>query len=995
MRYIQKIFIAIVMIVMCFGLINAETVRADNKSEELEVLMTLEEDEMRPYLDAFEEKYPGITVKYTYYQDYETQMRKRMETDDYGDVFLLPTFMTEEDFSTYLEPIGTFSALSNKYNFMEQSRKKNGMVYGIPSYAYLSGILYNKEVFHKAGISELPKSIDEFMEAMQLIELHTDAIPFYTNYNSSFALQFWEIFPFIEMTGQADYRYGTFLNERNPYREGTPHYQVYRMLYDMVEQGFTEDNQSDTDWEQSKIMLNEGKIGCVAIGSWAVSQFKEVGAYEGNIGFMPFPNCVGNKQYMTVQTDYCYAVSKNTKNRAAAKAFITFMLEESGFALERENLSIMKTDPYPDTYELSDDVIILSNSEAIANNYELLMTLQKDLNLSEVSEIQRIINAASGKRSETFDDIMNDWNRRWEANRPEGIAVAIENKDGRPEDVLFDNSEVQFSDVEKKYLLRTPSLRVGFLQNMAPLSYEMEGYFCGAAYEMCNMIAEDTGLHMSYYGYQNSEELVQALRNGEIDVAAGIDKSAAYNGLIKYSKNYFDYYNVMLSNQRVSSDEPLGKNAARPYGELNSYWDNIEKKDTYDNIGDCVEAVQEWKADYTITNQYSANYYIRDRECKSVGVFPYASTGSLYLGFAGNADATLIAICNKCIYSIGNGEMEIALMKYMDPPAKEMTIRRFIEANTILCFSILLAFFIVIVTGITAIMVEKDKSNKKHALDVKRYELLASLADEYMVEYDCEKGQVIFDKKFVTTFGFGGTIKRNKYQNTNQALTGLLEQLDKIIESDEESAVTFSMEKENGETAWYRLITSRIIDKNGKTVHLLGKLVNVQKEMEKMQNFQNKAERDVLTQLYNREGFHNRVPQQISDTLFAVIDFDNFKMVNDTLGHTGGDYCLMLLTRHLLNIMGETAVIARYGGDEFMVAVMGITVEKSRELLEQLVYSMDTEVTYQESKVKVSVSVGAVYSNEVIEREKMFERADEALYITKENGKNGYHLDIV
>lgn len=993
MNHIRKrIMVITAAVFICCMFIKGQIVYADELSGEIEVLMTLSEYEMRPYLDEFEKKYPNVNVKYTYYQNYEEEVMKRIETGDYGDVLLLPSFMKEDDFSTYLEPIGSLQGLSQKYNFLEQSRRKNGIVYGVPSYAYLSGILYNKEVFDKAGITTLPTSIDEFVEAMKLIKLHTDAIPFYTNYNADFTLQQWEVFPFIDMTGDAGYLSGGYLNDRNPYRKGTTHYKVYRLLYDMVELGYTERNPASCNWNESKKMLNGGKIGCVVIGSWAVSQFRDAGPNEDNIAFMPFPNSIDGKQYMTVMTDYCYAISKNTKNKEAAKAYIEFMLEESGFALEHENLSIVKTDPYPDTYELNDNIVILSNNIANPQSYQLLSELQKDLDLSSSEEIRRIIDAASGKRNESFDDIMDDWNRRWEKNRPESSSVGSSGGEEISGEAFFDNSSVQFSEAEKKYLAEHSELKVGFLQNMAPLSYEMQGYFCGAAYEMCNIVAENTNQSLSYYGYKNTEELVQALLRGEIDMAAGLEKTVEYGEIIKYSKNYLDYYNVLIENETVEADNLTGKTAAIPYGEKNTYWGNIDKKATYGNIGDCVDAVQNLRADYTITNHYSANYYVRERDCEDVSILPYAGTGALCLGFTVNADATLIAICNKCIYSIENGDMEIALIKYMDPSPQKVTIKRFIKTNTLLCFCILFVFFLIIFAAIVIVMIEKDKSNKKHALDVKKYELLASLADEYIFEYDFAKNQVIFDKKFVTTFGFGGTINRNEKRNTNPALMQFLEQLDKSIKHDEEAVRAFCMEKENGEKAWYRLITSEIAGKDGKTGRLVGKLMNVQKEMEEMQSFKNKAERDPLTQLYNRDGFHKKLPEKSSEVLFAVVDIDNFKLINDTLGHTGGDYCLMLLSRQLIGTMGDTAVIGRYGGDEFVVAIMGITEEECKERLELLVQSMDREVRYQENKVGISISLGAVYSKEEIEIDKLFDKADNALYITKESGKNGYHL---
>lgn len=334
-------------------------------------------------------------------------------------------------------------------------------------------------------------------------------------------------------------------------------------------------------------------------------------------------------------------------------------------------------------------------------------------------------------------------------------------------------------------------------------------------------------------------------------------------------------------------------------------------------------------------------------------------------------------------------------MKYMDPPAKEMTLKRFVEAHTMLCFAVVFGFFFVVLAAILLILLEKNKSNKKHALEVKKYELLASLADEYMFEYDCEKNEIVFNDKYETAFGFGGTIKRKEIPNTNPALKQLLERLDKIMDCEEEGVKNFCMEKVNGEKTWYRLITSQITEKDGKTVHILGKLLNVQKEMEQMQNFQNKAERDPLTQLYNREGFYQRLPEKAGQILFAVLDFDRFKSVNDTLGHMGGDYCLVLLSQKLVSAMGENAIVGRYGGDEFVVAVQGISQEEGRKWLEQLVHSMNMEVNYQENKIKLSISVGAVYSRMTINTNTLFAAADEALYHTKKAGRNGYYLETL
>lgn len=126
--------------------------------------------------------------------------------------------------------------------------------------AYTSGFVYNQAVFQKAGITQTPKTTDEFLDDLRAVKEYTDAIPFYTNYVSDWALNIWETYPFIDMTGDMDYKQNVFVNEKNPYRIGSSHDTVYHLLYDMVEEGLCEEDINAGDWAESKALLNEGKI---------------------------------------------------------------------------------------------------------------------------------------------------------------------------------------------------------------------------------------------------------------------------------------------------------------------------------------------------------------------------------------------------------------------------------------------------------------------------------------------------------------------------------------------------------------------------------------------------------------------------------------------------------------------------------------------------------------------------------------------------------------
>ena len=105
------------ILMICICLLVPHQVNAEELSGEIEVLISADESEMQKYKEAFEKKYPNVTVKYTTYYDYENEVQERIQTGDYGDVLYVPSFLASEDFTRYLEPLGSIEELSEKYYF--------------------------------------------------------------------------------------------------------------------------------------------------------------------------------------------------------------------------------------------------------------------------------------------------------------------------------------------------------------------------------------------------------------------------------------------------------------------------------------------------------------------------------------------------------------------------------------------------------------------------------------------------------------------------------------------------------------------------------------------------------------------------------------------------------------------------------------------------------------------------------------------------------------
>lgn len=135
------------------------------------------------YIKEFQKMYPNVNIEYEGITDYANDVTLRLTTGDWGDICMVPTSIDKSELSNYFTSFGSVEQLSENYESnMLNNYAYDNQVYGVPSMANVQGIVYNKAVFEAAGIKELPKTPDEFLDALQKIKDNTDAIPMYTNF---------------------------------------------------------------------------------------------------------------------------------------------------------------------------------------------------------------------------------------------------------------------------------------------------------------------------------------------------------------------------------------------------------------------------------------------------------------------------------------------------------------------------------------------------------------------------------------------------------------------------------------------------------------------------------------------------------------------------------------------------------------------------------------------------------------------------------------------
>lgn len=160
------------------------------------------------------------------------------------------------------------------------------------------------------------------------------------------------------------------------------------------------------------------------------------------------------------------------------------------------------------------------------------------------------------------------------------------------------------------------------------------------------------------------------------------------------------------------------------------------------------------------------------------------------------------------------------------------------------------------------------------------------------------------------------------------------------------------------------------------------------------------SDTDPLTGLPNRralERFINSAWQQDkrkTRIAFMLIDLDGFKAVNDELGHSDGDKLLIIVAKHLKQLVRRNNdFIARYGGDEFVLVAFDLDETALSVVLDKL--KSGFRINY-ENVSAFTISIGAVLTdNKVLSCQQLIDYADEQLYIAKKAGKNRFEIAVL
>jgi diguanylate cyclase (GGDEF)-like protein len=225
--------------------------------------------------------------------------------------------------------------------------------------------------------------------------------------------------------------------------------------------------------------------------------------------------------------------------------------------------------------------------------------------------------------------------------------------------------------------------------------------------------------------------------------------------------------------------------------------------------------------------------------------------------------------------------------------------------------------------------------------------------------------------------------------------SGLIEKYREVVHTGQPLACEVYIDDERIKETWLSIQVVKL----GDGLAITSRDVTVSRHM--AEHVQRLAHYDQLTGLANRALLQDRLRQAVlrarryrHKVALLVVDIDHFKSINDSLGHSAGDSLLVAAGQRLLSSIRETDTVARMGGDEFVVVMPDFkSMEDVRRCGAQIVRAASEPIDVGDRKVRITVSVGVCTFPDHAEDEKeLFKNADAAMYVVKNNGRNGVHV---
>ncbi|WP_297424142.1 diguanylate cyclase [Clostridium sp.] len=297
---------------------------------------------------------------------------------------------------------------------------------------------------------------------------------------------------------------------------------------------------------------------------------------------------------------------------------------------------------------------------------------------------------------------------------------------------------------------------------------------------------------------------------------------------------------------------------------------------------------------------------------------------------------------------------------------------------------------------------KNNKYQEELRISEERYGIIISQTEDIIFEWNINKDTIYFSENWKKKFGYEpitSSISEN-ISKSNSIHKDDIKQLGKvlndIIKGETYAEAEIRIRKEKIEYIWCKIRITAMFDKNGNIFKAIGIIIDIDKEKKKTEELLYKAQRDSLTSLYNKGTSQSMIEEFIKDNnssgALFVIDLDNFKAVNDNLGHLAGDVVLTNISSMISKNFYDDSIVGRIGGDEFIIFLKNVESEEQiRDSAEELLNVFRRNTAKEILDYNISASIGiAKYPEHGETYKELFISADKAVYLAKNRGKDNY-----
>ena len=295
--------------------------------------------------------------------------------------------------------------------------------------------------------------------------------------------------------------------------------------------------------------------------------------------------------------------------------------------------------------------------------------------------------------------------------------------------------------------------------------------------------------------------------------------------------------------------------------------------------------------------------------------------------------------------------------------------------------------------------------NRRLTLNEETYRITAKDSDLCVFTYDVETELIQFLNDKYLELGLDQAqlsipVLLKKIRGTNPDACSVIEGLIDSINSPEVSQSRKVKVRAAGKMRYLQFNTTNLYDESGKVSRMVGSIEDITSLENNMLKLQKEAMTDLLTGAMNRAAGTAMINQLLENTpdegcvhTFTIADLDNFKTLNDVLGHMWGDKALYEVVLTMQKHCRAKDVVCRLGGDEFVVFMPNMPRQEAEESLQRLSAKLHINYEKDGKSVMISASMGIVTTERAgATFQELYEEADKCLYQVKRTFKGSYHI---